>query len=270
MSTNQTSPNRVECELAELEKLHLSERGESTAGAGPLDEDELDRFRNQWKTEVQAKRQREASAWRVTQNEGDLPQQADASRPGDNPSETSTASLQVSPAKASRPLAVELDEPPEAGPSRRHPATGPIKRPAKPAVRSTNGKEDAVQLYGKAVEKEQSGQLSEALMLYRKAFKLDGEAFATFGRHSLMRFALKILLIACILEASQQQRTTTPTKNRPNNPQPLPPMSYPHPRPPMSPTPSNAISSFSQTTKRLPRCNSPPKSMPGLPLLRLC
>ena len=46
---------------------------------------------------------------------------------------------------------------PEAGPSR-----------SKPDV-------SAVQLYAQAVENEQAGQLSEALLLYRRAFKIDGE-----------------------------------------------------------------------------------------------
>ncbi|MCQ8812043.1 hypothetical protein NQU36_29715, partial [Escherichia coli] len=38
----------------------------------------------------------------------------------------------------------------------------------------------AVQLYAQAVENEQAGQLNDALQLYRKAFKIDGESLHVY------------------------------------------------------------------------------------------
>ncbi|WRT66627.1 uncharacterized protein IL334_003586 [Kwoniella shivajii] len=45
-----------------------------------------------------------------------------------------------------------------------------------------NDKERAVQLYTKAVESEQSGKLNDALLLYRKAFKLDDDVDRSYAR----------------------------------------------------------------------------------------
>ena len=48
-------------------------------------------------------------------------------------------------------------------------------------VRGPHDQEEGVRLYGQAVEAEQEGRLNDALMLYRRAFKLDG------GSGSLLR-----------------------------------------------------------------------------------
>ncbi|WWC89036.1 uncharacterized protein L201_003954 [Kwoniella dendrophila CBS 6074] len=45
-----------------------------------------------------------------------------------------------------------------------------------------NEKERAIQIYSKAVESEQQGKLNEALMLYRKAFKLDDDVDRSYAK----------------------------------------------------------------------------------------
>jgi F-box protein 9 len=62
------------------------------------------------------------------------------------------------------------------------PVAGPSRSPRSATVGLGNteqrpqSKDQALQLYTRAVESEQAGKLNEALMMYRRAFKLDGEA----------------------------------------------------------------------------------------------
>ena len=53
----------------------------------------------------------------------------------------------------------------------------PVASPSSRSHRSSrpHDTEQAVQIYARAVESEQSGKLNEALILYRRAFKMDGE-----------------------------------------------------------------------------------------------
>ncbi len=166
-----TSPSiRLDLDLGDFERLRIAE----IKPDGPIEDDELERFRNQWKTEVQTK-QRDGSITKPGPGK-----RKEVEKPQDEPdiaekTVTLPVRLKVSPVKATRRLSIHLDELPVAGP--RTPlgtafAHKPIKLPPRVVAR----KDEAVQLYAKAVEREQTGQLSEALMLYRKAFKLDGSS----------------------------------------------------------------------------------------------
>lgn len=59
----------------------------------------------------------------------------------------------------------------------------PVQSPARAARAAHTQKrgETAVQLYARAVENEQAGKLNDALMLYRRAFKLDGGSQTSDG-----------------------------------------------------------------------------------------
>ncbi|KAK4685981.1 F-box protein 9, partial [Tremellales sp. Uapishka_1] len=120
---------------------------EELARQGPITDEELVKFRQEWKQEVLSKKNGAGAG--------------PSSRKEVSPSK---AAKRTSPLPTMSSLLPDLDEI-QPGPSR---PKIPSKQPA------LKEKESAVQLYAKAVENEQSGRLNEALMLYRKAFKLDG------------------------------------------------------------------------------------------------
>jgi len=132
------------------------------------DEDELERFRQEWRAEVKGRKGlgREAG---VVQIKAEWPK-----RSGKQPD--------------TAPKSPEIDQSPKktttspiAG-TARLPKSFPDRSPTQTARSLDAGPSrpkkaySAVQLYAQAVENEQSGQLNDALMLYRRAFKIDGES----------------------------------------------------------------------------------------------
>lgn len=133
------------------------------------DEDELERFRQEWKAEVKGRR--------GLRNYG-IPLRESAAQETPKKVDISVASPERSPKRsitspfaenASLPDATVIRSPTQNG---RTLDAGP-SRPKKHY--------SAVQLYAQAVENEQAGQLNDALQLYRKAFKIDGEPFPALG-----------------------------------------------------------------------------------------
>lgn len=155
-------PHVLDIDLTEFEKLRIAQLETD----GPIEDEELERFRDQWRHEVQAKRQEGASS---------VPGQRKGSeRPPDPTGRAGITTVKAeSPVRSTRRLSIHRDETPGAGAPKPSDVLPVQKHPRLPA-RVVEAKEQAVQLYARAVEKEQSSQLSEALMLYRKAFKLDG------------------------------------------------------------------------------------------------
>jgi len=132
------------------------------------DEHELERFRQEWKAEVKGRR--------GLRNYG-IPLRESAAEHTHKQVDISVASPERSPKKsitspfaetASLPNPTVVRSPTQNG---RTLDAGP-SRPKKHY--------SAVQLYAQAVENEQAGQLNDALQLYRKAFKIDGESLLTF------------------------------------------------------------------------------------------
>ena len=169
MSTTSASPRSPAArslDPSELERLQISD------GEGVIGNVELERFRKEWKDVVRTKRT--AGPGRARRKEDDraaaTPRPPDDARDGERKT-SSPERRKVSPAKAPRPLSPDLGET-QAGPSRRIPASSPPTRSHRSS--RPHDKEQAVQVYARAVESEQSGKLNEALILYRRAFKMDG------------------------------------------------------------------------------------------------
>lgn len=124
------------------------------------DEDELARFRREWKAEVKGRRGLRVYGIPYKESEAkEVPKVVDET----------LASPERSPRKSkTSPFAedVSLPDPP---PQNGRTLDGGPSRPKK--------QYSAVQLYAQAVENEQAGQLNDALQLYRRAFKIDGESF---------------------------------------------------------------------------------------------
>ena len=158
------------------DKLDLSE-GKRVL-VDPPSNDELDRFRHQWRNEVEAKRHDGASE-RVGRRKEESTVEGIRAKP--TAISTSPANAKMSPRKSTRTLhvAVDDDEQPAAGPSKRQTSSAITQTPEKVLSRPCVDKDHAVQLYARAVESEQSGQINEALMLYRRAFKMDGMSLHT-------------------------------------------------------------------------------------------
>jgi hypothetical protein len=129
------------------------------------DEDELERFRQEWKAEVKGRR--------GLRNYG-IPLREPAAQETPKQVDRSVASPERSPKKSITSPFAENANLPDATAVR---SPGP-SRPKKHY--------SAVQLYAQAVENEQAGQLNDALQLYRKAFKIDGESLLT--SHALLTF----------------------------------------------------------------------------------
>ncbi|WVQ67343.1 uncharacterized protein L199_005539 [Kwoniella botswanensis] len=184
-----------------------------------VEDAELEKFRNQWREEVKAKKgepvhggarttgigkgkEKEVEVgpvrWKGKQNdqppaaEPDLPSE----RSGGSEKSLSPVKEKIklpSPISPKKPLrfvpgeAVDLDKLDSY-------LTTTTFTPFKPAsvhrpTRFTGSiapegqeRESAIQIYQRAIESEQSGKLNEALMLYRKAFKLDDDIDRTYAR----------------------------------------------------------------------------------------
>jgi len=132
------------------------------------DEDELERFRQEWKAEVKGRR--------GLRNYG-IPLRESAAQETQNQVDRSVASPENSPKKSITSPSVENANLPDATVVRSPTQNGRTldAGPSRPKKHYS-----AVQLYAQAVENEQAGQLNDALQLYRKAFKIDGEPLPDF------------------------------------------------------------------------------------------
>jgi F-box protein 9 len=132
------------------------------------DEDELERFRQEWKAEVKGRR--------GLRNYG-IPLRDLAAQEALKPVDRSAASPERSPKKSTTSPFAENTSLPDTTLARSPPQNGRAlgAGPSRPKKHYS-----AVQLYAQAVENEQAGQLNDALQLYRKAFKIDGESPFTF------------------------------------------------------------------------------------------
>jgi F-box protein 9 len=189
MSGSATPPESAEADIT-LEGLSLDEftiaidqkrsRTEQAIIEGG-DQDELERFRQEWRAEVKGRRvvdvgppKRRAEP-KVSEDK-DTAQRSTLGaspvlefRPATTPKARTTspiASTAGLPDSQHDLSPVNTARSPEAGPSR-------VK--ARP-------KQTAVELYAEAVEHEQAGQLNDALMLYRRAFKIDGTCPHMLGK----------------------------------------------------------------------------------------
>jgi F-box protein 9 len=133
--------------------LDFTEARRSTNGDVPS---ELERFRKEWEAEVKARRDGVSIGpvrWKSDREER---QEAESS---------SAAQWRVLPK--------DMDErhPDQPGSS---PPTSKSPVLARTNVIRAQRANDALEIYSRAVEHEQSGQLNDALLLYRRAFKLNG------------------------------------------------------------------------------------------------
>lgn len=191
-------------DLPDLGELSISEQptpiGSGTPAADPAPEptltnEELERFRRDWERDLKSKKKKEeAPVGKGKGTQGDvreqnIPRESGSVRSPRGPESGSGGGL------ALRAMPEDLDDDDEikgedeagiAASSSRplasttSPKLGGIKLGTSstskdiPAPR-VDRKDQAISLYSRAVESEQTGKLNEALIMYRKAFKLDGE-----------------------------------------------------------------------------------------------
>lgn len=179
------------------------------AGLATEDERELERFRSQWRRDLQSK-QKDGGEERVqvqgqlqgkgkgrwvelskagAGGEQNIPRESGSVKPshpsGQGSGETTLAAITIvcSPKKAVKQVSIDLDEDFTPESSMATSISGSAaKKLAFPPTHPVSGdrKEQAVALYARAVEHEQAGKLNEALMMYRKAFKLEGELISGY------------------------------------------------------------------------------------------
>lgn len=139
------------------------------------DQDELERFRQEWRAEVKGRRRIDGTSF--------VPQASTLRSAGKVSEARASPVLEFRPATSPQkstksPIAATTSLPDSTfgrSPSKTNAAeAGPSRVKARP-------QQTAVELYAEAVENEQSGQLNDALMLYRKAFKIDGKYFLADG-----------------------------------------------------------------------------------------
>lgn len=149
------------------------------------DDDELERFRREWRAEVTKQRQPQPQGLPGKGKPGaaaEPPAHERVTAPRSPETKTTTSrstalARSPSPVKSYKLPENERDRSPTKvkapssfATSRIHdPTAGATAGPSRPKTQYS-----AVQLYAQAVESEQSGQLNDALLLYRRAFKLDG------------------------------------------------------------------------------------------------
>ncbi|TFK39816.1 hypothetical protein BDQ12DRAFT_512503 [Crucibulum laeve] len=137
---------------------------------------ELARFREEWKAELQRRR----AATAATQASSSPPQ----------PASSSESTLPASPpAKVFVPVSVSQ---PRAGPSKNvlpetHPALNGTERP----TYVSPGLGNALSIYRQAVYAEQRSDLDEALLLYRQAFRLDPHVDRAYHREEMLASILQ-------------------------------------------------------------------------------
>ncbi|OCF60933.1 hypothetical protein L486_00577 [Kwoniella mangroviensis CBS 10435] len=183
-----------------------------------VEDAELERFRNQWREEVKAKKgepvhvgarrtgigkgkEKEVEVgpvrWKSKQN--DQPPAAEPDLPSERSggSEKSLSPVKdknklSSPVSPKKPLrfvpgeAVDLDKLDSYLTTTTFTSFKPtsVNRPTRftgSIAPAGQERESAIQIYQRAIESEQSGKLNEALMLYRKAFKLDDDIDRTYA-----------------------------------------------------------------------------------------
>lgn len=146
--------------------------------APPIVDEELERFRLEWQKEVETKKDKDASK--------PGPSRSRAPAPSDTTGDVKNATAPVSP---KNDLYRVIS--PSRSKDQKSPSTTVVDNTAIDADALTpqetvlkylgrnKGKmknSTALQVYAQAVESEQAGQLSEALNLYRQAFKMDGKS----------------------------------------------------------------------------------------------
>lgn len=168
------------------------------------DEDELERFRQEWRAEVKGRKGlgREAG---VVQIKAEWPKRA-GKQPDPAPK---SPEIDQSPKKTTTSPIAGTARLPESFPDRSPTQTARSldAGPSRPKKAYT-----AVQLYAQAVENEQSGQLNDALMLYRRAFKIDGESPPLYTRALLTTQTMSTESIRRVYPSMH------PKKRRPKHP----------------------------------------------------
>lgn len=165
--------------VEEMEKLQINPSQEPTSTSLQInDDEELERFRAQWREELKSKKAGTESGVNVGNVIWKGKRQSVERDHEESKGHATLTSPKASRMAHSLPKFEDDNDVPRAGPSKATPAIAIIKgvnhSKTHPKKFRTD-KERAVQTYAKAVESEQSGQLNEALILYRRAFKMDGE-----------------------------------------------------------------------------------------------
>ncbi|WVN87671.1 uncharacterized protein L203_102857 [Cryptococcus depauperatus CBS 7841] len=188
-----------EIEKLRMDTLHESQQPISLPLQTTYNDDELERFRTQWRQELKVKKAEvdsygmnvESIIWKEKE-------QDQAGEPGNHllwnkekaPAYTSKS---LGMDHAPRPAFEVQDDAPESSwssvtyPDARITSSGSVE--AQQVRKPLTQRERAVQIYAKAVESEQGGQLNEALMLYRKAFKTDNDVDKRYA-HSFVKDAI--------------------------------------------------------------------------------
>ncbi|WWD17034.1 hypothetical protein CI109_101471 [Kwoniella shandongensis] len=243
-----TSSLSPELPLAELERLHLASQAEGISKRSDglqITDEELERFRAQWREEVKA-RKGDASVGGIGGSGGaagtgekksfivggggaGTTSKSQSQQPIKSEGKLAERTIKVSPTATKTKLPLKVTSPknikhpalvrppdldndndedflPHSGPSKipvsgtalglanvssktsststANPASAAIAKSRAPPKLSHAAaeKERAVQLYAKAVEHEQSGKLNDALMMYRRAFKMDDDVDRLYAR----------------------------------------------------------------------------------------
>lgn len=137
------------------------------------DQDELERFRQEWRAEVKGRRGVDVGP---SKRRTDAKVQEDTVMPQRSGLGASPV-LEFRPATSPKARITSPSAPTSSLPDLLHEGSpSHLKSPqAGPSRVKPRSKQTAVDLYAEAVEHEQAGQLNDALMLYRRAFKIDGE-----------------------------------------------------------------------------------------------
>lgn len=140
---------------------------------------ELERFRNAWKQEVKAQRGAESES-NGKGREQNIPRESGSL------SSVTTKNVERSPTRTATVVLRDLDEDAEESSVATSMQTSSSKRTIPFPVHQETGdkREQAIALYSRAVEHEQAGKLNEALIMYRKAFKLEGKLLLSSCRSS--------------------------------------------------------------------------------------
>lgn len=179
----------------DLTEISLSDQPSDRAlllKAGPSKtadaEGELERFRNAWKQELKSNQITKAEhvgaeKGKEKEREQNIPRESGSLQSGlasiTGSPEATRRQLDRSPVRTTKIMPKDEDEDDDNIPgllgNMQHPSSS--KRTLQFPVQQVGGdqKEQAIALYARAVEHEQAGKLNEALMMYRKAFKLEGK-----------------------------------------------------------------------------------------------
>ena len=198
------SPLRTARELEdEMVKLRI----EQNPQIGPVGDDELEKFRMEWRQEVKSRRPGQPKVQSKSQPQPQpqllspaspdkrvYPQPGPTSKGKEknaskgeekNLHEKPTTSPSTSPRAIKQPLSNhDASHGSKVSGTSRSPEKERVKFPKSIERRAgtKTSQEDAVSIYARAVEAEQGGQLNDALNLYRQAFRLDGGFFLSrFG-----------------------------------------------------------------------------------------